>query len=54
VTGPKIFAQNNPSRFRLERAVVDRLRLGHFAVRPLQDALGDARLMRIASKSEVS
>jgi hypothetical protein len=42
-----------PVAFRLERAVVDRFRLGHLAVRPRHDLVGDARLIRIASKSLV-
>src|SRR4051812_7104996 len=36
--GPKILAQKRPS-LRLEGAVVDRLRLLHFAVRPRADLL---------------
>src|SRR4051794_28909257 len=33
----KDFGAEQPVAFRLERAVVDRLRLGHFAVRPRED-----------------
>src|SRR3954453_18667987 len=48
------FGAEQPVAFRLERAVVDRLRLGHFAVRPREDLVrrreADANRVEVGRK----